>query len=447
MSENKNEIKINIEKNDEIGKIEIKPKINPDRDVNIGLDLLANTEKHIPVVKSPRIEVKIPNASIISKPGPTLVVEKNDNILSPHKVWSDVNSNINLSKNHIQRIETIESNQPIINRIEIDIDPELISGPNNSSSNFQTISTQRPESPIIVPISIPSPILKEPIPIVTPILKEPEIKVNTPKTPKNYNQEPSIKEIYFKKVDLLQKMNKIKRMGYVIPELSTSDEYETIKIEYDKIKKMRESENSIKFSRKMLLAIITAIEFLNNKFDPFDLELNGWSESVNENVEDYDDIFEALAEKYKSSSNMAPELKLLLMLGGSGFMFHLSNSMFKKMQNPDNMLGGMMGNLMSGLASGQQQAPVSSRPQNSNSNPMNSMMEMMGGLGSERVVNTNNTSNTSNTSNSNRREMSGPSGVDDILQHLQQRTTSTKNDKSISSRSRKNKNKGVSLNL
>ena len=77
-----------------------------------------------------------------------------------------------------------------------------------------------------------------------------------------------------------------------------------------------------------------------------DLKLDGWSESVHENVHDYDDVFEELHEKYKGKAQMAPKLKLLLMLGGSGFMFHLTNTMFKSSlpgmgdilkQNPDLM--------------------------------------------------------------------------------------------------------------
>ena len=40
------------------------------------------------------------------------------------------------------------------------------------------------------------------------------------------------------------------------------------------------------------------LEFLNNKFDPFDIKLDGWSESVNESINDYDEVFEELAEKY-----------------------------------------------------------------------------------------------------------------------------------------------------
>jgi len=48
--------------------------------------------------------------------------------------------------------------------------------------------------------------------------------------------------------------------------------------------------------------------------------------------------------KYRSKVNVAPEIKLIMMLGGSAMMFHLTNSMFKSVmpnmndvmkQNPD----------------------------------------------------------------------------------------------------------------
>ena len=95
-----------------------------------------------------------------------------------------------------------------------------------------------------------------------------------------------------------------------------------------------------------MMAAITGIEYLNNKFDPFDIKLDGWSESINENITDYDEVFEELSEKYGGKSEMAPEIKLLMMLGGSAFMFHLTNTMFKSSipgmddilkQNPDLM--------------------------------------------------------------------------------------------------------------
>jgi hypothetical protein len=116
--------------------------------------------------------------------------------------------------------------------------------------------------------------------------------------------------------------------------------------EYETIMEEKNKQNSVKFQGNMLMAAINGIEFLNNRFDPFDIKLDGWSEQVNENITDYDDVFAELYEKYKSKASMAPELKLLFQLGGSAMMIHLTNTMFKSAmpgmddilrQNPDLM--------------------------------------------------------------------------------------------------------------
>ena len=116
--------------------------------------------------------------------------------------------------------------------------------------------------------------------------------------------------------------------------------------EYEMIIAEKEKSNSMKFQGKMLMAAITGIEFLNNKFDPFDIKLDGWAEQLNENIEDYDEIFGELHEKYKSKATMSPELRLLFQLGGSAMMVHMTNTMFKSSmpgmddimrQNPDLM--------------------------------------------------------------------------------------------------------------
>ena len=102
-----------------------------------------------------------------------------------------------------------------------------------------------------------------------------------------------------------------------------------MKGEYEMVIAEKESSNSCKFQGRMLMAAITGIEFLNNRFDPFDVKLDGWAEQVNENIDDYDEIFSELHEKYKSKATMAPELKLLFQLGGSAVMVHMTNTMFK----------------------------------------------------------------------------------------------------------------------
>jgi hypothetical protein len=114
--------------------------------------------------------------------------------------------------------------------------------------------------------------------------------------------------------------------------------------EYETIMDEKSKQNSVKFQGNMLMAVINGIEFLNGKFDPFDIKLDGWSDQIQENINDYDDIFSELHEKYKSKASMAPELKLLFQLGGSAMMVHMTNTMFKSSmpgmddilrQNPD----------------------------------------------------------------------------------------------------------------
>ena len=116
--------------------------------------------------------------------------------------------------------------------------------------------------------------------------------------------------------------------------------------EYQMLMDAKSNANSVKFQSRMLMAAITGIEFLNNKFDPFDIKLDGWSEQINENISDYDEVFSELHEKYKSKAKMAPELKLMFQLVGSGIMVHMTNTMFKSSipgmddimrQNPDLM--------------------------------------------------------------------------------------------------------------
>ena len=154
-------------------------------------------------------------------------------------------------------------------------------------------------------------------------------------------------EIKNEKIDILYKFRKLEGQGIrTTMNYNMNSNLEDMRSEYYKLKKQRETDNSIKFQRKILMAAVTGAEFLNNKFDPFDIKLDGWSESVNDNINDFDEIFEELAEKYTGKSDMAPELKLVMAIGGSAFMFHLTQTLFKSsmpgmgdimQQNPDLM--------------------------------------------------------------------------------------------------------------
>ena len=140
----------------------------------------------------------------------------------------------------------------------------------------------------------------------------------------------SKEELLREKFKFLRKLEGLEGKGVALTKKYNMDsDLAEMQGEYEMIVAEKEKDNSIKFQGKMLMAAVTGLEFLNNKLDPFDINLDGWGEQVQENSSDYDEIFAELHEKYHSKANMAPELKLLFALGGSAIMVHMTNSMFK----------------------------------------------------------------------------------------------------------------------
>ena len=140
----------------------------------------------------------------------------------------------------------------------------------------------------------------------------------------------SAQEMLRAKFKLLRQLEALEEKGFKLSKKYSMDSsLDEMKGEYELIKHDIEKKNSVKFQGKMLMACVSGLEFLNQKFDPFDIKLDGWAESVNENIDEYDDVFGELHEKYAGKAKIAPELKLLFMLGGSAVMLHMTNTMFK----------------------------------------------------------------------------------------------------------------------
>ena len=154
-------------------------------------------------------------------------------------------------------------------------------------------------------------------------------------------------EMLREKFKFLRKLEALEKKGVELSKkYSMESSLQEMMGEYETIMEEKTKQNSVKFQGNMLMAVINGMEFLNGRFDPFDIKLDGWSEQVNENINDYDDIFGELYEKYKSKASMSPEIKLLFQLGGSAMMVHMTNTMFKSAmpgmddilrQNPDLM--------------------------------------------------------------------------------------------------------------
>ena len=167
--------------------------------------------------------------------------------------------------------------------------------------------------------------------------------------PKNIDKNPepfvvkkdlSPQELRMKKIELLRKLSEIKSKGFELSkDYSFNSSIEEMEYEYELLKSFANKRQGIKLYKNILLNAVSAMEFMNDKYDPFSFQLSGWSEHVSVEVDSWDDIIEEIYEKYKGTGqNMAPELKLLLLMSSSAAAFHHSKSTFKNIPGLDKII-------------------------------------------------------------------------------------------------------------
>lgn len=219
-------------------------------------------------------------------------------------------------------------------------------------------------------------------------------------------QKKSYQEIQEEKQKLLYILNRLDKAGYhPTRKYNMASNYDDILCEVSRLKRERDIDKSIKFQRKALMAVVSGFEFINHKYDPINAKLDDWSENVMENIGDYDEVFEELHDKYSDKIQMVPELKLLMMIGGSAFMYHLTQTLFKTSNiglndilrnNPDIM-------------------------RNISQAAMNQMGQQNGMQGTPEFNFMQNAVNMTNNQRQRQQQgsnMAPPSGVDDILNEL-----------------------------
>jgi hypothetical protein len=243
-----------------------------------------------------------------------------------------------------------------------------------------------------------------------------------------------------KKTEALNMLERMDKRGIVGNKMTMANTLDEIQAEVERRKDSKALEASIRFQRSMLTTVTNGLEFLNNRFDPLGVKLDGWSEQVNENVEDYDEIFEELYDKYKDKTKVAPEVRLVMSLGLSAAMCHVTNTMFKsRMPGMDDILRNNpdLAKQFAQAAASQAVGPGfanfvgmgmnSRRPSVSPQQPSMPPMGMPMGMGMGGPMGAGFGSAFGSTPSpipspreipTARREMRGPSGVEDILRSL-----------------------------
>ncbi len=225
----------------------------------------------------------------------------------------------------------------------------------------------------------------------------------------DYDEPKSPRTILREKRKLLFKLKRYERKGFKLSsKFSINTPLEEIQCEYETIRKEASLEQSLKVSKNILISVCSILEFMNNKFDPLDVVLDGWSEEINEDVEngDYDEVLEDLYDKYADTVEMGPEIKLLMMIGGSAVKFHLTHTVLKTVipgaetllkQNP-----GLKNDITDLITKNVPELDM----KNLNSHIMPKINEVASGL--------------TRKLSPRRKEMKGPQNVDDIIRELEE---------------------------
>ena len=200
-------------------------------------------------------------------------------------------------------------------------------------------------------------------------------------------------EIEKEKIEYLQKLRGLQRKKVKLTkDYNMSDNVEEMRCEYESVKNEKDAKNALILSRQILITCINLLEFGNKNYSPFQLHLDGWAESVNENLDMYDDIFLELHEKYKADVQMGPEVKLILMLVTGAISHHVSQLFCQRITK---MSGGKSGSVGGSNMAG-----------------LGNLMSMMNSMNNKQQSAT-------ATETPQQQDMTPPTGVDDILRSVQ----------------------------
>lgn len=143
-----------------------------------------------------------------------------------------------------------------------------------------------------------------------------------------YKEKENRDEIRQKKMDMMRKLKELADHGIPLSQnYNINSNLEAMEYEYNFHRSVRDKEQGVKHLNNMMLGFCWMVEKGNNFYNPFDFQLDGWSQQVKEDQDDFDDVLGDLYEKYcKDGRKIPPEITLLFGLGMSMGKHHMAKA-------------------------------------------------------------------------------------------------------------------------
>lgn len=152
-------------------------------------------------------------------------------------------------------------------------------------------------------------------------------KINeVPNVTPSSSKKMSEREIRRKKRHMIKKLEEWheKKLISNYSHFTLESDFDEVEDEYETALEDKRKKDAVKLQGWWFMTFINSLEYGNAVFDPFGLNLDGWGEQVNEDIDSYEEIFGELHDKYKGGK-LAPEISLLLRVGFSAAVLNFSN--------------------------------------------------------------------------------------------------------------------------
>ena len=148
-------------------------------------------------------------------------------------------------------------------------------------------------------------------------------------------------EMRLKRITLLNKICELRKQFKIEGEYHLKSPIEELQTVVDYFTTQLKQKEYVETMKYMMFGGIKLIEMTNKRFDYFGFKLDGWSNELKKQGDEYNSVLGELYEKYGSNlEGFSPEIKLMFMIGMSGFLYHCSQNDLVKNMGIGNMVNG-----------------------------------------------------------------------------------------------------------
>lgn len=126
------------------------------------------------------------------------------------------------------------------------------------------------------------------------------------------------------KEKLVAELHLKRSKGYEVPpNIGMHSSFDELHSHVENIRRLENHKRTVSMLRYLMIIGCTGAEKATMHFVS-DVYLDGWSETIAANQNDYDDVLGRVADTMDLSTTIPPHLELIVMLGVSGVMFHMA---------------------------------------------------------------------------------------------------------------------------